>query len=50
MMTITYDEYKVIDTLNTAEWKQMMAELDEDQVKDYWFYKLLEDDRAAALR
>lgn len=50
MMTITYDEYKMIDTLNNAEWKQMMAELDEDQVKDYWFYKLLEDDHIAALR
>tara|TARA_R110002126_G_scaffold83787_3_gene204246 strand:+ start:858 stop:1007 length:150 start_codon:yes stop_codon:yes gene_type:complete len=49
-MTITYDEYKMIDNLNTTEWKLVMAELDEDQTKDYWWYKLLEDDQAAALR
>jgi len=48
-MTMTQEEYNIIESLSTAEWKMMMAELSEEQVKDYWLIKMLMDDHTAAL-
>jgi hypothetical protein len=47
---MTQNEYQIMRALPTELWKQVMAELDEDQRKDYWFYQLLEDDLEYAMR
>ena len=47
--TMTYEEYETINNLNAGEWREMMAELSEEQVKDYWLIKLIIDDHEAAL-
>lgn len=48
--TMTYEEYETINKLNAKEWREVMAELDDEQRSDYWLIKLILDDAEAALR
>lgn len=46
---MTYEEYNIINNLKATEWRMVLAELDDEQVADYWLIKMIEDDHQAAL-